>query len=653
MYRLVFCLLLFPAISQAAKQNLLLITIDTLRADHLGCYGNREVQTPNLDGIARDSLFFENAVCPAPLTLPSHTSLMTGLYPYHHGVRDNAGSVNPKEVTLAEILHQNGYHTYAFVSGFPLEHRFGLNQGFDVYNDSFPRGKNRTLNFHSERTADATVKAVLGTKLPEPYFLWIHFYDPHAPYLHGSYSGEINFVDQQIGILLQKLNTSNSIIAVAGDHGESLGEHGEMTHRIFIYDSTMHVPFFIKIPGGTSQRIKEQARLIDFLPTILKSMKLSAPANIDGISLPSKLATEAYLESMFPALQLGWSPLVGIRTNEWKYIEAPRSELYRLKTDPGEKENVISKYPDIVKSLHSRIPSSVQQNSQPANVTPEMAEQLAALGYVSGKNSGPNTSIDPKDRIGVWNQIERAVDMQSTNPAETISILENARKQDPGNYMVLSFLAEEYTDSNRLTEAKQLLNDILKRDPQNGLALIRITNVCLREGQPAEAKKWAEALLKTGNWESDAQILLARANIKLGDFEAAVINLKRVVQIDPNDIEARIDLANLYLQDQKMVPAKEEFETLLKLEPENVQVLNGLATVHFMNNDFSSSENLLMQAMKYDSKDVQTKMNLALVYSKQGKTAEAISLYKQVAASTDTPVDWKSEAQARLKELQN
>ncbi len=158
---------------EAAKQNLLLITIDTLRADHLGCYGNREVRTPNLDAIASESLFFENAVCPAPLTLPSHTSLMTGRNPYQHGVRDNTGAVNQKELTLAEILHQNGYHTYAFVSGFPLEHRFGLNQGFEIYDDAFPRDKNRALDFHSERSADATVKAVVSTTLSEPYFLWI------------------------------------------------------------------------------------------------------------------------------------------------------------------------------------------------------------------------------------------------------------------------------------------------------------------------------------------------------------------------------------------------------------------------------------------------------------------------------------------------
>jgi arylsulfatase A-like enzyme len=285
---LLILFLSFPVAVAAANQNLLLITIDTLRADHLGCYGNQLVKTPNLDAIAGQSLFFENAIAPAPLTLPSHTTLMTGRYPYHHGVRDNAGSVPSKENTLAEILGKNGFHTYAFVSGFPLEHRFGLNQGFDHYDDAFPRGKNRNLDFHSERTADATAKAVLETKFVEPYFIWIHFYDPHAPYLNGGYKGEIQFVDQQIGILMKKLSLQNATVAVAGDHGESLGEHGEMTHRIFIYDSTLKVPFFIRFPGQSPRKIQNQVSLTDFLPTILSWMKLPASNGMDGVVQPSQ-----------------------------------------------------------------------------------------------------------------------------------------------------------------------------------------------------------------------------------------------------------------------------------------------------------------------------------------------------------------------------
>ena len=649
----VILLLLLPAGVFAANQNLVLITIDTLRADHLGCYGNKKVRTPHLDAIAGESLFFENAVSPAPLTLPSHTTLLTGRDPYHHGVRDNAGAVNPKEVTLAEILQQKGFHTYAFVSGFPLEHRFGINQGFELYDDAFPRKEDGSLDFHSERTADATVKALLGTKLVEPFFLWVHFYDPHAPYQNGGYEGEINFVDQQVGILLKKIPMQNTIVAVAGDHGESLGEHGEMTHRIFIYDSTMKVPFFIRIPGQSPKKVKNQAGLVDFLPTILSYMKISIPAGIDGVIVPTQLRQEAHIESMFPALQLGWSPLAGIRTEEWKYIQAPRPELYHLPSDPQEKLNVISKQPEIAKRLREKIPKAAVQNSQSVEMTPEMAEELAALGYVSGKSTTPNATIDPKDRIQVWNQIERAVDSESSDPAKTISILENARKQDPGNFMILSFLAEEYSDANRFSEAKKLLTDLLKRDPQNVLALSRMANVCLRNQQPEEAKKWANALLKTGYWETDAQILLARINMKLGNTKAAAENLKRVLVLDPRDQDSRIDLANLYLQSNQPELARKEFQKVLETEPKELQALNGIATCDFLANDLTSAEQALNQAIQWGPKDIQTKMNLALVYSKQGRTKEAIALYREVESSASAPLEWKSEARNRIQELEH
>ncbi|HEY7162871.1 MAG TPA: sulfatase, partial [Acidobacteriota bacterium] len=264
-FRTFLFVLVFPTLLSAAQPNLLLITIDTLRADHLGCYGNATIKTPTLDSIAQKSLFFENAICAAPLTLPSHTSLMTGRYPIHHGTRDNAGRVRDQEQTLAEILKAKGYHTYAFVSGFPLEHRFGLNQGFDIYNDAFQRTEGRPLDFGSERNAEAVVNAFLKVAKERPYFAWIHFYDPHAPYLNGGYNGEIEFVDKQLALLIAKINLNDTIVAVAGDHGEGLGEHKEWTHRIFLYDTTMHVPFFIAGPGITAQKVAAQVRLIDFL----------------------------------------------------------------------------------------------------------------------------------------------------------------------------------------------------------------------------------------------------------------------------------------------------------------------------------------------------------------------------------------------------
>lgn len=643
-------LLLLSFVPPGSRPNVLLITIDTLRADALGCYGNSQAKTPNLDALSRNSLFFRNAIAPAPLTLPSHASMLTGRYPYHHGIHDNAGVVGKQELTLAEILQRNGYQTYAFVGGFPLEHRFGLNQGFDLFDDTFPREKNRSLDFRSERSAERVVQAIVNTKIAQPFFLWVHFYDPHAPYLNGGYAGEIAFVDAAVGKLLKNIPIENTIVVVAGDHGESLGEHGELTHRIFVYDSTMRVPFWMRGPNIPTQTVESQARLLDLLPTLLKYLKLPLPQNLDGRVLPENAGLPAFIESRFPELQLGWSPLLGIRTNEWKYIQAPKPELYSLAQDPGEKKNLAAAKPDIVRKLQSQIPANTFNDKQ-EKISAEMAEQLAALGYMGGR-SKKGVLSDPKDRIGIWNQIEKAVDLENANSTETLALLEGLKNADPSNPMILSLLAQKYSDAGDQEKSRKYLLTILNQDPQNSLALFKIADVCLKLGKPVEARKWAETLLKTGQNDAEALLLLARANIANGDLGSATDSLKKLIQLDPRDLEARNDLGNIYLQAGRLEEARETFQNILKIEPKNLQALNGLATYFFTKNELASAGTSLQKALSIDRTDVQTRMNLALVYSRQGKTAEAIVLYQDLISSADTPADWKKQALSRLKELQ-
>lgn len=648
MYRLILFLLLIPTISSAAKPNLLLITIDTLRADRLGCYGRKDARTPNLDALAQKSLLFEIAVSQAPLTLPSHTSLLTGKYPYQHGVRDNAGRLSESEVTLSEILKENGYHTYAAIGGFPLDHRFGLNQGFDIYNDELPHQRHRPLDFGSERPADAVVAAVENLKIAAPYFLWVHFYDPHAPYLHGGYEGEIAFVDSQIGKLLARLPLQNTIIAVAGDHGESLGEHKEWTHRIFIYDSTLRVPFFIVVPGAKPERIRQQARLIDFAPTVLSLMQIKTTAQMNGVVLPSKTQQPAIVESMFPSLQLGWSALIGVRTDEWKFIEAPRPELYDLKNDPLETSNLYSRNMDTAERLRALLPSgSVKAPAAP--VDPETAERLASLGYVSGGASAGNA--DPKDMIPVWNEIEKAVDLKATESQTAITGLEKARHIDPHNPMVLNLLAEKYAEAGQWKPAEQILSDLLKRDPANPLALSRLARLDLHTNRPGEARKNADKLLAISPDSAEAHLAGAEACLALNETLCAQQHLESVLKIDPLDDESRVDLANLYLQDQKVADAEKQFGMVLQKDPSNVQSLNGLATIAYQRKKYRESETQLQKALKLQPADPQTKMNLALVYSQTGRATEAASLYKEILASNQTPAEWKAEAAKRLKEL--
>jgi tetratricopeptide (TPR) repeat protein len=647
---LAFSFLLLFSISADSKPNVLLITIDTLRADSLGCYGNSTGRTPNLDSLSRNSLFFKNAIAPAPMTLPSHTSIMTGRYPHHHGIHDNAGIVNPQELTLAEILGQNGYHTYAVIGGFPLEHRFGLNQGFEVYDDHFPRLKNRSLDFRSERSADRVVEALQKIRIQQPFFVWIHFYDPHAPYLHGGYAGEVAFVDLAVGKLLKMIPTENTIVIVAGDHGESLGEHGEMTHRIFVYDSTVKVPFWMRGPNIPAKTVEAQTRLVDLMPTLLKYLQLTEPRNVDGRVLPEGAGQPAQIESRFPELQLGWSPLFAIRTNEWKYVQAPSPELYDLTNDPAEKKNLASSKPDLVTKFQSQIPKEFE-NTEQAKISPEMAEKLAALGYVGGR-SNKRSLRDPKDRIAIWNQIEKAVDLEMSNSSETLKLLEKLNREDPSNPMILGLLAQKYSDAGNHEKSKSYLKSILKEDPQNTLALFKMADVCLKLGKPGEARQWAEALLKTGQNNVEGLQLLARSNIAIGDLETAAFNLNDLIKLDPRDLEARNDLGNVYFQSGNLEEAKESFQSVLRIDPLNIQAMNGLATYYFSKNDFDTATAYLKKASQIDPKDIQTRMNHALVLSRQGKTAEASALYRDLIASADTPADWKEQARNLLKELQ-
>jgi len=364
---------LLPACRRAAppsadRPNVLLVTIDTLRADRVGCYGHAPALTPTLDGLASRGVRFATAVAHVPLTGPSHASVLTGVTPLGHGFRDNGGYVLLAEVrTAAEDFGKAGYRTAAFVSGFPLNRRFGFDRGFEAYDDHFPKGNDPRRAAHVERFADATTDAVLrwletpdATPGRRPFFLWVHYYDPHAPYeppgelaarFRGEpYDGEVAFVDQQLGRLLRRLEEkaelARTLILATSDHGEGLGEHGEVSHGLFIYDSTLKVPFVVAGPGVSPGRIDPTvARGIDVLPTLLDLAGMKARPEIEGRSLRPAIEgremsdAPAYAETLYPLRELGWAPLFAWRTSRHKMIEAPTPELYDLESDPGETQN--------------------------------------------------------------------------------------------------------------------------------------------------------------------------------------------------------------------------------------------------------------------------------------------------------------------------
>ena len=476
-----------------SRLNLLLVTIDTLRADRLGCYGYSQIETPNLDKIARQGVLFENAVAPTPLTAPSHASMMTGVYPTVHKVRNTGGFVlSPSEPKLSKILQDQGWDTAAFIGSSVLKGRFGFNQGFAVYDDEMPTSASGSALAEPERRAGEVVdRAVkwLDAQSGKPFFLWVHVYDPHIPYdppdpfrekyRDRPYDGEIAYTDQQLGRLFdtvaRKSRPENTLIAVLSDHGESFSEHGEYTHGVFLYDSTLRIAFLMAgggIPAGL--RVKQQARTIDLLPTVLDLMGGKAPPGTQGTSLaPAFRGKEvptaySYAETLFPKFNMGWAELRAMRTNRWKYIRAPKPELYDLAQDPAETTNVIASHPAEAQELEAQLKaiSAGGERVAPAPMDPRTLQQLRSLGYVGGSSpqgaelTGKGT--DPKDRLEVLRLLHLAVHSGAPLP-QRVSMLRKAIAEDPTNPTLYNNLGNLYAEAGRPAEAMRLYQDALRK----------------------------------------------------------------------------------------------------------------------------------------------------------------------------------------------
>ena len=398
--------------------NLLVITLDTTRADRLGPYGYSGIQTPNLDRLAREGVVFEQAATVAPLTLPAHSSLFTGKFPPEHGVRDNGGFfLNPRETTLAEVLKDRGFKTGGFIGAYVLDSKWGVNQGFDTYFDDFDLSKYKAISLGAiQRPGNEVVDhglQWLDSVGSQRFFGWMHLYDAHSPYeppepyktmYRGRpYIGEIAFVDSQVGRVLAYLDAHNlsdrTIVVVMGDHGESLHEHGEATHGFFIYESTVHIPLIIRAPfsemrGG--RRVAEVVRSVDVMPTVLDMLGIAPPKGIEGVSVSSlmtgaakELGLESYSEALYPLHHFGWSDLRAMRTGRYKLIASPRPELYDLQDDPGEQHDLFAQREalgnrmlDRLRQRESRFSKPDESQKQAAEVDPDARARLAALGYV-------------------------------------------------------------------------------------------------------------------------------------------------------------------------------------------------------------------------------------------------------------------------------
>jgi arylsulfatase A-like enzyme len=397
---------------RTGRYNVLLVTVDSLRADHLGCYGDSRASTPSMDRLATEGVLFERAETSVPITLPAHASLLTGTYPACHGVRnDGTYRLGPRAETLAEILKRFEYRTGAVISGYPLVSRFGLSQGFDTYDDHLPPERERQIGFR-ERTAEEVARAgiawleAIGS---QRFFLWLHFFDPHAPYAPPSpyaerfsrapYDGEIAFVDTQVGQVLETLRnlglTDRTLVVLVSDHGEGLGDHGEATHGAFLYESTLRVPMILSLPGPLprGRRVLTPVRTIDLMPTILRIVDLPEPDDVQGTSLlpltsrrPADLLLKSVSETLLPRENYGWSEIAALRIGDSKFILAPQEELYDLKTDPGETQNLAGRRDGDA----SRMKEDLHQLlAEAAPTGASMAYRLEGTAALFGLSVGP------------------------------------------------------------------------------------------------------------------------------------------------------------------------------------------------------------------------------------------------------------------------
>jgi arylsulfatase A-like enzyme/Flp pilus assembly protein TadD len=628
----------FTALRKGRDFNVILITLDTTRADKIGVYGCTQVKTPVIDGFARRGLRFEECISQTPLTLPSHTSIMSGTFPPYHGVRDNGGFLVPPELTTAaEIFKKAGYQTGAFVAAYVLDSRWGLNQGFDTYFDQFDLSKFESVSLGNiQRPGNEVIDQVLPwleSKKSDKFFAWVHLYDPHTPYeppppydkeyADRPYLGEIAFADSQIGRLAAFLEANKlldrTFIVFAADHGESLGQHQEGAHGFFVYQEAVHVPLIIVTPfarlqGKVSAR---PANLADILPTVLDMCGRPIPAQVQGHSLASEFfhpmraatreaaATLTYSETYYPRFHFGWSDLRSVQNDRYQLIIATDMELYDLKEDPGELRNLIDVRPAVARSLRAQADELFARYKKGAlqsdirKVDEETREKLAALGYLGtftdeSKLEGKRLA-NPKDKIGIFNDLSKAREMGMSGQADkAIPLIEGIIRQDPDVVDAYFALGNIYFRLRKYEEARRQFLVALGLKPDDSFTVINIANCYVGLRQPDQAERFVLDYLKKGLKDSQLYFLLGNINYRRKKYDAAI----------------------------------PYFRQCLSLNSESASADNALAAIYYLKDDLAQAESFSREALRLSPKLSSVHYNLAQILEKQGRLAEAEAAYK-------------------------
>ncbi|MEX1129076.1 MAG: sulfatase-like hydrolase/transferase [Vicinamibacterales bacterium] len=621
----------------SADQNVLLITIDTLRGDALGSYGGRAA-TPNLDQLAAEGIRYTFAHAHAVVTLPSHASILTGRYPFEHGVRDNAGfRLSDDAETLAELARQQGFATAAFVGAFPLDRRFGLAQGFDTYDDVGGREVKQGDFAFTERRAEVVVTAArewIGRQEGK-WLTWVHVFDPHSSYSPpppfdtqysaDPYAGEVAYVDQALGPLLEaaRQSTRPTTVIVTADHGEGLGEHGEPTHGTFAYESTLRVPLIIaqlegsegsNVRGSEGPRVSDApVRHVDILPTIAELLQLSAPAGLPGRSLLTADAGDpgpSYFEAMTPMVARGWAPLSGVLVGREKYIDLPIEELYDLAADRKEEHNLVAKQPERTRQLVAelrRFSAALPGEAQAENA--EVRERLQALGYVSGsapRKAAYTAEDDPKNLIDVERLMMEGIDHHLRG---------------------------------RPAEAAAAYRKVIARRPDMRLAYLRLGFVLWDAGAPDQAiAALREGLAKLGP-DIELEIRLGTYLAETGNAAEAMPILERVTKAAPDNSEALNALGIAYARADQAGRALHTFRRAIEVNPRDVYAHENIGTVHLQQNDLASAHAAFSRAIENDPRSSRGHAGLGVVARQQGRLDEAIVEWRKAVELDPTNFD--------------
>jgi len=651
----------FSRFKKNLEFNYILITVDTLRADRIPCYGFPHVDTPTMDLFASKGILFERCIAQTPLTQPSHTSLLTGTHPLRHGVRDNGGFLVPQElVTLAEVFKEENYQTSAFVAAFVLDSKWGFNQGFDYYFDRFDLSKYKTISLgnvqrRGDEVIDETLKW-LDEHKHEQFFTWVHLYDPHTPYEPPSpfrekypnrpYLGEIAYTDSQLGRLwgyLEQNNlTDNTILIFAADHGESLGEHQESTHGFFVYQAGIHVPLIFVTPFKDLHGIRRSdvVSLVDIMPTILEMEGEVFPPQIQGRSLLPLFFNDerneesfAYSETYYPRLHYGWSDLKTIQEERFKLIIAPELELYDLIDDPQEQTNLVSAFPEETRRLMRTAEQFIEESSQGAfdidyqHIDEETRQKLAALGYIgtfSDQSSLEGKRLaSPKEKIGIFNQLSQVKEwMLEEKYDEAVAQITRIINEDPDVIDAYFTLGNLYFKKREFDKALESFLVVLEKRPSDPFTVINVANSYMGMGEIDEADKFVMSIIES--LPPDSQLYYVLGNIKnlKEEREEAITYYKECIKLNPSSASAYCALGGVYVVQERFDEAE---SYLLKAKDHNPKLRNlfyNWALLHEERGELIKSADAYKVELENIPHNFKACFNLSRVYRKMGDVLE-------------------------------